>query len=133
MGEFAIGQPLPREEDPRLLKGDGNFLDDINFLNQAYGFVLRSPHAHAEIISIDTQAAKNSPGVIRVLTGDDWKAENYGTMPCEDTAMANRSDGTPMFHPYRGALITERARFVGDYIAFVIAETRDQALSLIHI
>ncbi|MEK9846626.1 MAG: xanthine dehydrogenase family protein molybdopterin-binding subunit [Rhodospirillaceae bacterium] len=127
MGEFAIGQPLPREEDPRLLKGDGNFLDDINFLNQAYGFVLRSPHAHAEIISIDTQAAKNSPGVIRVLTGDDWKAENYGTMPCEDTAMANRSDGTPMFHPYRGALITERARFVGDYIAFVIAETRDQA------
>jgi len=127
MGEFAIGQPLPREEDPRLLKGDGNFLDDINFLNQAYGFVLRSPHAHAEIISIDTQAAKNLPGVIRVLTGDDWKAENYGTMPCEDTAMANRSDGTPMFHPYRGALITERARFVGDYIAFVIAETRDQA------
>ncbi len=127
MGEFAIGQPLPREEDPRLLKGDGNFLDDINFLNQAYGFVLRSPHAHAEIISIDTQAAKNSPGVIRVLTGDDWKAENYGTMPCEDTAMANRSDGTPMFHPYRGALVTERARFVGDYIAFVIAETRDQA------
>lgn len=127
MGEFAIGQPLPREEDPRLLKGDGNFLDDINFLNQAYGFVLRSPHAHAEIISIDTQAAKNLPGVIRVLTGDDWKAENYGTMPCEDTAMANRSDGTPMFHPYRGALITERARFVGDYIAFIIAETRDQA------
>ncbi len=127
MGEFAIGQPLPREEDPRLLRGDGNYLDDINFLNQAYGFVLRSPHAHAKIISIDTQAAKNSPGVVRVLTGDDWKAENYGTMPCEDTAMANRSDGTPMFHPYRGALITKRARFVGDYIAFVIAETRDQA------
>ena len=127
MGEFAIGQPLPREEDPRLLRGDGNYLDDINFLNQAYGFVLRSPHAHAKIISIDTQAAKNSPGVVRVLTGDDWKAENYGTMPCEDTGMANRSDGTPMFHPYRGALITERARFVGDYIAFVIAETRDQA------
>jgi carbon-monoxide dehydrogenase large subunit len=127
MGEFGIGQPVTREEDPRLLTGSGYFLDDVNLRGQAYGYVLRSPHAHAKILSIDTAPAEASEGVIRVLTGTDWLQGNFGTMPCEDTQTAHREDGRPMFHPYRGALVSERVRFVGDYVAFVIAETQTQA------
>jgi carbon-monoxide dehydrogenase large subunit len=125
MGEFAIGQPVPREEDPRLLTGGGEFLDDVNLRDQTYGYVLRSPHAHAKILSIDTTAAEAAPGVISVLTGEDWMAENYGTLPCEENR--KKADGSPMFQPYRGALVTDRVRFVGDYVAFVVAETRLQA------
>ncbi|MBB43866.1 MAG: carbon monoxide dehydrogenase [Rhodospirillaceae bacterium] len=127
MGEFGIGQSVPREEDPRLLTGGGDFLDDVNLLNQAFGYVLRSPHAHASILSIDISAARASKGVIKILTGKDWMEENFGTMPCEDTNFAKRADGSAMFHPYRGALVTDRVRFVGDYVAFVIAETKLQA------
>ena len=134
MGEFAIGQPVPREEDPRLLTGGGEFLDDVNLRDQTWGYVLRSPHAHARILSIDTAAAKAAPGVLAVLTGDDWTAEGYGTLPCEETS--KKADGGPMFQPYRGALVTNRVRFVGDYVAFVVAETRLQArdaAELIHV
>lgn len=125
MGEFAIGQSVPREEDPRLLTGGGDFLDDVNLRDQTWGYVLRSPHAHAKILSIDTTAAKAAPGVIAVLIGEDWMAENYGTLPCEENR--KKADGSPMFQPYRGALVTDRVRFVGDYVAFVVAETRLQA------
>lgn len=125
MGEFAIGQSVPREEDPRLLTGGGNFLDDISLNRQAWGYVLRSPHAHAKILSLDTDAAKKAPGVVAVFTGEDWVAEGYGTLPCEENR--KKRDGSPMFHPYRGALVTGRVRFVGDYVAFVVAETRLQA------
>ena len=125
MGEFAIGQAIPREEDPRLLTGGGNFLDDVNLNRQAWGYVLRSPHPHATIVSINTEAAKKAPGVVAVLTGEDWMAEGYGTLPCEENR--KKRDGSPMFHPYRGALATGRVRFVGDYVAFVVAETRLQA------
>ncbi len=125
MGEFAIGQPVTREEDPRLLTGRGEFLDDVNLHRQVWGYVLRSPHAHARIVSVDTSKAKAAPGVLAVLTGDDWAAENYGGLPCEDSR--KRADGGPMFHPPRPALVTGRVRFVGDYVAFVVAETRAQA------
>ena len=84
MGEFAVGQSVPREEDPRLLTGGGEFLDDINLRDQAWAYVLRSPHAMANILSIDTAAAEAAPGVLRVLTGKDWDKENYGGLPCED-------------------------------------------------
>ncbi|MBT5050228.1 MAG: xanthine dehydrogenase family protein molybdopterin-binding subunit [Rhodospirillaceae bacterium] len=134
MGEFAIGQPVPREEDPRLLTGGGDFLDDVNLRDQTWGHVLRSPHAHAKISSIDISVARAAPGVIAVLTGEDWMAENYGTLPCEENR--KKADGSPMFQPYRGALVTDRVRFVGDYVAFVVAETRLQArdaAELIHV
>src|ERR1700751_5223912 len=72
MGEFAIGQPVSRFEDPRLLRGGGRYVDDIVLPGMAFGHVLRSPHAHARIRKIDTQAAKAAPGVLAVLTGDDW-------------------------------------------------------------
>ena len=125
MGEFAIGQPVPREEDPRLLSGCGQFLDDVNVRNQAWGYVLRSPHAMAKIVSIDTSKAEKATGVIKILTGKDWEREGYGRLPCEDSKF--RKDGTPMFHPPHPALVTGHARLVGDYIAFVVAETKEQA------
>ena len=125
MGEFAIGQSVRREEDPRLLTGGGDFLDDVNLYGQTWGYVLRSPHGSARIRSIDISAAKTAPGVLAVLTGADWAAENYGGMPCEENR--KKADGSPMFHPTRPALVTDRVRLVGDYVAFIVAETRLQA------
>ena len=74
MGEFAIGQGVSRFEDPRLIQGGGRYVDDIKLPGMAYGVVLRSPHAHAKIKSIDTAAAKAAPGVLAVLTAADVKA-----------------------------------------------------------
>ena len=126
MGEFAVGQSVPREEDPRLLTGAGEFLDDINLRGQAWGYVLRSPHAMADIDSIDIEEAEAAPGVLRILIGKDWAAENYGGLPCED-ATKKRPDGSPMYHPTWPALADGRTRLVGDGVAFVIAETEVQA------
>ena len=74
MGEFAIGQPVPRFEDVRLIQGGGRYVGDMVFPGTAFGYVLRSPHAHARIRSIDTSKAKAAPGVLAVLTGADYKA-----------------------------------------------------------
>jgi CO/xanthine dehydrogenase Mo-binding subunit len=74
MGEFALGQPVSRFEDPRLLRGGGRYVDDMVLPRMVSGHVLRSPHAHARIRSIDTTAAKAAPGVLAVLTGADWEA-----------------------------------------------------------
>jgi len=68
MGEFGIGQPVPRTEDPRLLRGGGKYADDLEFARQAHGYILRSPHAHADIDSIDTAAAEAAPGGPRPLS-----------------------------------------------------------------
>ena len=81
MGEFGIGQPVPRTEDPRLLTGGGRYGDDFTLANQAVGYILRSPHANAKILSIDTGAAEAVPGVLKVLTGKDWAAEEFGAFP----------------------------------------------------
>jgi carbon-monoxide dehydrogenase large subunit len=81
MGEFAIGQPVPRFEDPRLVKGGGRYVADMMFPGTVFGYVLRSPHAHARIRSIDTAKAKAAPGVLAVLTGADYKAAGFGDLP----------------------------------------------------
>ena len=81
MGEFALGQPVPRFEDPRLIRGGGRYVDDLALPHMAYGYVLRSPHAHARIRSIDTAAAKAAPGVLLVLTGADWAASGWNDLP----------------------------------------------------
>src|SRR5579872_3266747 len=125
MGEFAIGQGVPRFEDPRLLRGGGRYVDDITLPGMAFGFVLRSPHAHAKIKSIDAAAAKAAPGVLAVLTGDDWHASGWGDLPVPGGL--KRRDGSAMYRPRYPALVADRARFVGDYVAFVVAETRAQA------
>jgi len=78
MGEFAIGQGVSRFEDPRLVRGGGKYIDDVVYPGMAYGVVLRSPHGHAKIISIDTSAAKAAPGVLAVITAADCKKRRLG-------------------------------------------------------
>ena len=126
MGEFAIGQSVPRFEDPRLLRGGGQYVDDIVLPGMAFGHVLRSPHAHAKIRKIDTAAAKAAPGVLAVLTGEDWIKSGWGDMPVPATH--KRRDGSPNFRPPYPALVKDRVRWVGDYVAFVVAETENQAM-----
>jgi len=126
MGEFAVGQAVSRLEDPRLLKGGGRFVDDIVLPGMAFGHVLRSPHAHARIKSIDTAAAQSAPGVLIVLTGADWRASGFGDLPTGGGR--TRRDGSPMYVPRYQALVEDRVRRVGDYVAFVVAETRHQAM-----
>ncbi len=126
MGEFAIGQPVARFEDQRLLTGGGRYVDDQVMAGQVFGVVVRSPHAHARIRSIYTAAAAAHPGVLAVLTGADWAASGYGDLPVSGAAW-KRSDGSPMYRPPYPALNHEEVRWVGDPVAFVIAETREQA------
>ena len=83
MERFAIGQPVRRTEDPRFLKGRGRFLNDVVLPGQAYGFVVRSPFAHARVRSIDAEAAKAAPGVLAVLTGAELQADGIGPLRCE--------------------------------------------------
>jgi len=126
MGEFAIGQPVPRFEDPRLVKGGGRYVADMVFPGMAFGFVLRSPHAHARIRSIDTGKAKAAPGVLAVLTGADYKASGFGDLPVPGGL--KRRDGAPGYRPRYPALVEDRVRMIGDYVAFVVAETYYQAM-----
>ncbi len=125
MGEFAIGQPVPRFEDPRLIKGGGRYVADMVFPGMAFGYVLRSPHAHARIRSIDTAKAKAQPGVLAVLTGADFKAAGFGDLPVPGGL--KRRDGVPGYKPRYPALAEDRVRMIGDYVAFVVAETLYQA------
>ncbi|HEX9809888.1 MAG TPA: xanthine dehydrogenase family protein molybdopterin-binding subunit [Alphaproteobacteria bacterium] len=127
MGEFALGQPVSRFEDQRLLRGGGRYVDDMVLPGMAYGHVLRSPYAHARIRAIDTSKAKAAPGVLAVLTGADWEASGYADLPVPKSAW-KRPDGSPMYRPRYRALAKDRVRWVGDYVAFIVAETRAQAV-----
>ena len=126
MGEFAIGQAVPRTEDPRLLRGRGRFVDDVPLVDPAHAVVLRSPYAHARIVSIDAGAARAMPGVLAVLTGADYEADGLGGLPCQNTTF-KRPDGGPMFIPSHPALAVDRVRRVGDDVALVVAGTKEQA------
>ncbi len=125
MGEYALGQSVPRSEDPRLLRGGGRYVDDMVLPGMVFGHVLRSPHPHARIVSIETARAAAAPGVLAVLTGADWANSGYGDLPTG--AGQKRRDGSALYVPEYPALVAERVRRVGDYVAFVIAETKDQA------
>jgi carbon-monoxide dehydrogenase large subunit len=125
VGEFGIGQGVPRFEDPRLVRGEGRYVGDVVLPGMAFGYVLRSPYAHARIRSIDTSRAKAAPGVLAVLTGADWAASGYGDLPVPGGY--KRRDGSPLYRPRYPALTNDRARWVGDPVAFVVAETYHQA------
>jgi aerobic carbon-monoxide dehydrogenase large subunit len=125
MGEFAIGQSVSRFEDPRLLKGGGRYVGDMVLPGMAFGHVLRSPHAHARIRAIDVSRAKAAPGVLDVLTGADWAASGWGDLPVPGGL--KRRDGS-VFRPPYPPLAKDRVRFVGDHVAFVVAESQHQAL-----
>src|SRR5882724_10342793 len=125
MSKYGIGQPVLRFEDPRLLRGQGRFISDVNLPGQAHAVFVRSPHAHAKIRSIDVEAAKRAPGVVAVLTGHDVVADGLG-MP-KANMPRKRPDGKPMYAPQRPPLITDRVRYVGDPVAMVIADTLAEA------
>ena len=121
MGEFAIGQGVSRFEDPRLVQGRGRFVDDVVYPGMVFGVLLRSPHGHAKINSIDTAAAKAAPGVLAVITAADWKKAGLGELPSHGGL--KRRDGSPMFKPPYPVLAEDRVRWVGDPVAFIVAET----------
>jgi len=123
MSKYGIGQSIKRFEDVRLVKGGGRYQSDVTVPNEAHVVIVRSTHAHATIVRIDASAALKAPGVLGVFTGADVK--DLGTM--QMTLKRKRPDGSPMFSsPHRG-LAQGRARYVGDPIAMVVADTRAQA------
>jgi carbon-monoxide dehydrogenase large subunit len=124
--KFAIGQSVRRLEDPRLVQGLGRYSDDVNLPRQVYAVLVRSPHAHARLISIDAGNALSTPGVVAVLTADDLAADGVGDLPTDRTR--KRRDGTPAFATPRPALARGRVRHVGDPVALVVAETREGAV-----
>jgi carbon-monoxide dehydrogenase large subunit len=121
--KFGIGQPVPRQEDPILLTGRGRYTDDLAVAGQLCCVMVRSPYAHGVIRGIGTEAARAMPGVRGVFTAADMAA--YG--PMRSVLPLRNKDGTPLINIERGPLAADRVRFVGDPVAFVVAETRDQA------
>jgi aerobic carbon-monoxide dehydrogenase large subunit len=122
---FGAGQPVKRLEDQRLLTGKGQFIDDKPEDGALWLHVLRSPHAHAKIASIDTSAAAGMPGVEAVYTGADLIADDIGTLPT--LLVFPRPDGSPMTAPPRRLLAHELVRFAGEPVAAVVATSRDAA------
>lgn len=125
MSKFGISQPVRRIEDTRLLTGRGRYIDDMNLDAQVYGYVLRSPFAHARMQSIDVEAARDSPGVLDVITGDELERAGVNHLPCI-IPIENR-DGSQRADPKRPVLCTEKVCYLGDNVAFVVAETPLQA------
>jgi carbon-monoxide dehydrogenase large subunit len=122
--KFGIGQPVSRLEDPRFITGRGRYVDDINLPRQCYGAVLMSPHAHARIKSIDTASAMAAPGVLAVLTGADVQADGLGPFV---PLMPEDMGGPKGYRTLRWILAVDKVRSVGERVAFVVAETLNQA------
>ena len=119
----GIGASVKRKEDLRFLSGRGQYVDDINRPGQSYAWILRSPHAHARIRSIDSAAAAAMPGVLAIYTSADMTA--IGGIPCG--WQIHNKDGSPMAEPKHPVLAEGKVRHVGDPIAVVVAEKRSQA------
>jgi carbon-monoxide dehydrogenase large subunit len=126
MEKYGIGQPVRRKEDVRFLTGAGTYIDDIKPDNLAHAVVLRSTHAHAKILGIDSAEAENMPGILEIVTGKDWIAEDFQPMPTK-SAVNKKIDGTPLNQPPRHAVAIDRVRYVGEPIALIVAETSSQA------
>ncbi len=125
MGVEGIGARVLRKEDKRYITGRGRYTDDIGLKDTTYAVFVRSPHAHAKIVSIDTSEALAAPGVVGVLTGADLASDKIGGLICG--WMIHSKDGTPMKAGAHPAIAHDRVRHVGDAVAVVIAETRNQA------
>src|SRR3569833_196217 len=124
---FGAGQPVKRLEDQRLLMGKGLFIDDMPEDGALWLYVLRSPLAHAKIVSIDTTAAREMHGVEAIFTGADLVADDIGTIPT--LAIFTRPDGKPMTVPPRRLLAHEPVRFAGEAVAALVAASRAAAQS----
>ncbi len=125
MGEFDIGNSVPRTEDPRLLSGGGRYVDDIDLPGLCRAHILRSPHAHATIRGIDAGAARSMPGVHAVLTGADYAASGLGTI--QPQLVLKSRDGAPMARPSFAPLAIDRSVHVGEAVAVVVADSLAQA------
>ena len=112
--------PNIRREDYRLLTGGGNFVDDLQLSNSCIGYVVRSPYSHADIERIDIEYASAMPGVQLVLIAAHLQAEGVGGLPCASDL--TNQDGTSMFKPDRPILAADRVRYVGEPVAFVVAD-----------
>jgi carbon-monoxide dehydrogenase large subunit len=123
--KFGLSQPMRRVEDPRLLRGDGRYTDDVSLPGQSWGVVVRSPYAHATIRTIDKAPALAVPGVLGVFTGEDFRAAGLGDVPC--VIPLKSRDGSPRAETPRPALAVGRVRHVGDPVAFVVGETLQAA------
>jgi carbon-monoxide dehydrogenase large subunit len=123
--KFAVGQPVPRNEDPTLLRGEGRYTDDLNLPGQAYAVMVRSGYAHGAINGIDTEEARGMPGVLGIFTGPDLTAAGIKNMPL-GMPIPTR-DGSPPHRPASPVLTSDKVRYVGDPIAIVVAETAVQA------
>jgi aerobic carbon-monoxide dehydrogenase large subunit len=122
---FGASRSQKRIEDDRLLKGQGRYSDDVDYPNQAWLVVVRSPHAHADIASIDLEAARGSEGVIAAWTMADLRAEGVGHIPIPP--LFKRADGSPMAAPARTPLAEGKIYYVGQPVVAIVAQTRVQA------
>jgi carbon-monoxide dehydrogenase large subunit len=125
MTSTGIGASVRRKEDHRFITGKGRYTSDIDRPGQAHAYFLRSPHAHAQIKSIDLKKARHMPGVVSILTGDDIAADKVGGLICG--WMIHSKDGTPMKAGAHPALAQGKVRYVGDHVAVVIADSVAQA------
>ncbi len=123
--KFGVGQPVPRKEDPTLLRGEGRYTDDISLPGQAYAVMVRSKIAHGILKGIDTKAASALPGVLAILTDSDLEAAGFGPLRCGMNIP--QRDGSPMKTPPRPSLAKGKVRYVGEAVACVVAETAVQA------
>jgi len=123
--KHGVGQPVRRKEDDTLVRGKGKYTDDFSLPKQAYAWMVRSSHAHGIIKSMDIAAAKAMPGVLGVWTGADLIAAGYKPFVC-GLPLKSR-DGSPLLQTNRMPLASDKVRYVGDAVAFVVAETVAQA------
>ena len=108
------------------MTGRGRYVDDLAFPGAAHAVFVRSPHAHAKVNAIHAETARSMPGVLAVLTGEDWRADAKGTLACVFSVPS--SDGTPMKEALRPVLVRDYARHVGDPLAMVVAESQSLAM-----
>src|SRR3981081_126666 len=125
MGIEGIGASVVRKEDRRFITGKGRYVDDIKLMGMTHAHFIRSPHAHAKVKNIDSSAAMKMPGVVGVLTGKQLVDAKIGNLIC-GWAITSK-DGTPMKMGAWPAMAPETVRFVGQAVAVVIAETKNQA------
>ena len=121
----GLGAPIRRVEDERMLTGKGRYVDDLSMPGTCHAYVVRSPHAHARIVKIDSSKVSMAPGVVLVLTGEDAAKEDLGDLTC--MSFPNLPPGSSSYCPTQPVLARDKVRFVGEGVAIVVAETLNQA------
>ncbi|MEO0730723.1 MAG: xanthine dehydrogenase family protein molybdopterin-binding subunit, partial [Pseudomonadota bacterium] len=127
-----IGADVERVEDTRFLTGTGTYIDDLALPNQAEAVVFRAPVAHARITNLDVEAARAADGVLLVITGEEWVGFGYGPVPTK-TVVRKFRDGSPFNEPTRHCLAHGAVHHAGEAVAFVVAETKQQALDAVEL